>query len=70
MYIGFICFISFFAGSLESDFFDWQSAMSIFSAAVLGLALGMVRERSQSIFPPIFFHMVAASVALMVFRFF
>ena len=68
MYVGFICFLMFYAGTRELPSSGLQSAMSLFSAAVFGVALGMVRERSQSIFPAIFFHMVAAAVALLVIR--
>jgi hypothetical protein len=44
--------------------------ISIGSAAVFGLSLGMVRERSQSIFPVVLFHMLAAVTAWLVIRFF
>jgi hypothetical protein len=43
-------------------------AISIVSTALFGLALGMVRERSQSLFPAMLFHVLAAAVAFIVTR--
>lgn len=45
-------------------------ALSLGSAAVFGLSLGMIRERSQSIVAPVFFHMLAAASALLITHFF
>jgi membrane protease YdiL (CAAX protease family) len=36
----------------------------VFGAFLLGLVLGVVRERSQSIIPPMIFHMIAVAVML------
>jgi membrane protease YdiL (CAAX protease family) len=38
----------------------------VFGAFILGLVLGIVRERSQSIIPPIIFHMIAVGAMLAV----
>ena len=47
---------------------DWKKTLShlppVLGAFLLGLVLGVVRERSQSIIPPIIFHIVAAGTAL------
>lgn len=42
--------------------------ISLSSAAVFGLSLGMVRERSQSLFPAILFHVLAAAAAFIITR--
>lgn len=47
----------------------WQMALYLVSAAVFGMTLGMVRERSQSIFPTIGFHIVAVGFTLFIGRF-
>jgi hypothetical protein len=65
LYVGFICFLMFIEGGPIAG---WQGVSSLFAAAVLGLSQGMVRERSQSIYPVLFFHAVAAVVALMLLR--
>jgi membrane protease YdiL (CAAX protease family) len=67
LYVGFISFLMLIERGRPVA--DWQGAMSFIAATVLGLSLGMVRERSQSIFPAIFFHMVAAVVAFLILRF-
>ncbi len=41
-------------------------ALIVTGAALLGLATGMVRERSQSIGPPVLFHILAAAAAFML----
>lgn len=43
-------------------------AISLLSAALFGLSLGMVRERSQSLFPPMLFHVLAAAIAFIITR--
>jgi membrane protease YdiL (CAAX protease family) len=43
-------------------------AISLSSAALFGLSLGMVRERSQSLFPAILFHLLAAATVFIVTR--
>jgi hypothetical protein len=43
-------------------------AISLSSAALFGLCLGMVRERSQSLFPAMLFHVLAAATAFIVTR--
>jgi membrane protease YdiL (CAAX protease family) len=45
-----------------------QLAISLSSAALFGLCLGMVRERSQSLFPAMLFHVLAAATAFIVTR--
>lgn len=43
-------------------------AISLSSAALFGLSLGMVRERSQSLFPAVLFHVLAAATAFIITR--
>jgi membrane protease YdiL (CAAX protease family) len=44
-----------------------QIALALCGAVMLGLATGMVRERAQSIWPPILIHMFAATSAFLVY---
>jgi hypothetical protein len=69
LYVGFIYLLTALGRVGEMPPSYWRIGADLFSAAVIGFALGMVRERSQSIFPTIFFHMVAAATAIMVIRF-
>jgi hypothetical protein len=51
------------AGNMHSPF-DWsKSALALCGAVLLGLATGMVRERSHSLWPAVLFHMLAAAAA-------
>jgi hypothetical protein len=70
LYVGFICLLMFFGGAGELQGPYWQTALGLFSAAVFGMTVGMVRERSQSLYPAILFHMISAAAALLVLRFF
>jgi hypothetical protein len=42
----------------------WRLAQVLLSAALFGISAGMVRERSQSLFPAILFHIVTALAAI------
>lgn len=42
----------------------WRWGMSLSAATLFGLIMAMVRERSQSLIPPVLFHIIAATVAL------
>ena len=54
-------------GSTGSMFIGWNTG-NIFGAFALGIIVGMVRERSQSILPAVLFHVVAiASVTVVAF---
>lgn len=49
---------------------DWGAGfIRAGAAAVFGLGLGMVRERSQSLLPTVLFHILAASTAFLFARF-
>lgn len=69
LYAGFIYLLSVFGRAGEGPSSYWLSVSNLLSATVLGLTLGMVRERSQSIFPVILFHMVAATATVIFIRF-
>jgi hypothetical protein len=68
LYVGFIYLLTAFGRVGEMPPTHWRIGADLFSAAIVGFSLGMVRERSQSIFPTIFFHMVAAITATTVTR--
>lgn len=69
LYVGFIYLLSASGriGDMPPSY--WQIGAVVFSSAVVGFGLGMVRERSQSIFPTIFFHMMAAATTIVIIRF-
>jgi len=69
MYTGFIYMLAVFSGTHAVQAPLWQSALGLLSAAVFGLTLGMVRERSQSLFPTILFHILSAAAAILLVRF-
>jgi hypothetical protein len=47
---------------------SWRLALVLFAATVFGVTLGMVRERSQSLFPAIVFHVIAAVATIAFIR--
>ena len=70
LYTGFIFALDFVAQTGLAQVARWHTALVLFSAAAFGLALGMVRERSQSLFPAIIFHIIAAAAAITILMFF
>jgi hypothetical protein len=46
----------------------WRLGQVLLSAVVFGISAGMVRERSQSLFPAIVFHIVTAVTAIILIR--
>jgi hypothetical protein len=46
----------------------WRLAQVLLFAVVFGISAGMVRERSQSLFPAILFHIVTAVTAILLIR--
>jgi hypothetical protein len=58
----------FISGDQISSIQLGRLAISLSSAALFGLSLGMVRERSQSLFPAILFHVLAAATAFIITR--
>jgi Type II CAAX prenyl endopeptidase Rce1-like len=69
LYTGFIFVMTRVIAAVEIDAATWRWALALLSAAVFGLTLGMVRERSQSLYPAILFHMLAAVVTVAFVRF-
>ena len=69
LYAGFIGFrlLSTF-GSWGEVFTGWTTG-NIFGAFAFGLAAGMVRERSQSLLPAVFFHGFAAVIVMLIANF-
>jgi len=70
MYMGFIYFLALFGNAVEVQGPYWQKALGLLAAAVFGVTVGMVRERSQSLYPAILFHMISAATAFVVLKFF
>jgi hypothetical protein len=70
LYVGFVSLLLVFGGVGDVQGPLWHKALGLLSAAVFGMTVGMVRERSQSVYPAILFHMISASAAFIVLRFF
>ncbi len=68
VYVVYVLFLLFISTADISSVQPGRLAVSLASAAVFGLSLGMVRERSQSIFPVILFHILAAAVTFIITR--
>ena len=62
----FLSFLSFTSGQLQMS--HWF--VSLPAAVMFGTALGMARERSESIFAPILLHWLCAAALLLVSKFF
>jgi hypothetical protein len=67
-YVVYIMSLLFISGDQISSIQLGRLAISLSSAALFGLSLGMVRERSQSLFPAILFHVLAAATAFIITR--
>ncbi len=68
LYSGFIFLLTATAETGTSPEAYWRFALILFSAAIFGVALGMVRERSQSLFPAILFNIIAAATTIVFIR--
>jgi hypothetical protein len=66
LYVGFALTL-FLWGNGASPPSYGKTALCILGATLLSLTLGMVRERSQSIWPAVLFHMLAAAAAFLMF---
>jgi hypothetical protein len=69
IYIVFVLFLSIINSADITAIQPVRLAISLASAAVFGLSLGMVRERSQSVFPSVLFHVLAAVVTFVISQF-
>ncbi len=67
LYVGFVAALM-VGNQPETMPLHWaESFLSISGAAVLGLTAGWVRERSQSVWPAVLFHMSAATAAFAMY---
>jgi hypothetical protein len=69
MYAGFMWSLWVRTGTAGVPALSWQMGLNLVSATVFGITLGMVRERSQSLFPAIAFHIIAAGFVFFMSRF-
>lgn len=69
MYTGFIWLLWVQHSTQYQVASSWQIILSLVSATVFGVTLGMVRERSQSLYPTILFHIIAVGFALFMGKF-
>jgi len=65
LYVGFMNTTPYFR-SLQSD--PGKFIPALFGTALFGLTAGLVRERSQSLLPPIVFHVIAAVAAFLFYK--
>ena len=66
LYVGFVVSLL-LTGQPEDMPLHWnQTGLTIAGAALLGLSAGWVRERSQSLWPAVLFHMLAAAAAFLM----
>ncbi len=69
----YVCFILSLTIGLDADAASssqpWFISRTLVSAVIFGIAMGMVRERSHSLFPPILFHVLAAISAILIIKF-
>jgi hypothetical protein len=70
LYSGFVFGLNMLAGTGQVQAAQWQLIAVPLAAAGFGMTQGMVRERSQSLFPAILFHILAAAAAVVFVRFF
>ena len=70
LYSGFVFGLNLLAGTGPQQAAQWQMIVVPVAAAGFGLTQGMVRERSQSLFPAILFHILAAAAAMVFVRIF
>ncbi len=68
-YVGFIALLQ-TAGPDAPALRNWRLAYTLIAAAVFGLSAAIVRERSQSIYPPVLFHILTAVTAFLAIRLF
>jgi hypothetical protein len=63
LYVGYMAVVLFIIFPYKDPDSIWRPLINLFAAAVFGLTAAMVRERSQSLVPPIVFHCAAALAA-------
>jgi hypothetical protein len=68
LYTGFILILTLATGKMPMQQSYWRLAQLLFSATMFGISAGMVRERSQSLFPAILFHIVTAVTTIILIR--
>lgn len=70
LYLGFILLLyyNYSPNTLLQTFGLGNGVTAAIGAGLFGLSMGMIRERSQSIWPTLFFHMLTAAAALLLIR--
>jgi hypothetical protein len=68
LYTGFIFIMTLSTDKVLMQPPYWRLARVLIAAALFGVSAGMVRERSQSLFPAIVFHIVTAVTAVILIR--
>jgi membrane protease YdiL (CAAX protease family) len=64
LYGGFILMLRLTSDTVTAHQNPMQLSIAVTAAAVFGITMAMVRERSQSLWPPILFHIICAAVGL------
>lgn len=65
LYTGFMVLMTFGTSAHQLDGASWLLARTLAAAVLFSIALGMVRERSHSLFPSMLFHSISALGALL-----
>lgn len=68
LYTGFILIMTLSADKALMQPPYWRLAQVLLSAALFGISAGMVRERSQSLFPAILYHILTAVAMIILIR--
>lgn len=64
LYSGFILVLMLSTDAATRQLPPWRWGISLSAATLFGVTLAMVRERSQSLLPPVLFHIVTAAATL------
>ena len=68
LYVVFVVILTFSTNKALVQPPYWGLAQVLLAAALFGISAGMVRERSQSLFPAILFNIVTAMAAIVLIR--
>lgn len=68
LYTGFILIMTLSVDRMLVSPPYWRLAQVLFAAVLFGISQGMVRERSQSLLPAIFFHIITAVATIVLIR--
>ena len=68
LYMGFILIMTLSTEKTLMHAPYWRLVQVLLAAVLFGISQGMVRERSQSLFPAMFFHIITAVATIILIR--